>query len=86
MAALRAGIKTVLIPQDNERDLEEIDQTVRRALNFITVPHIDKILDTAIDFSARPVPESGESKQEEKTAAEIKTRKPSVTGGVPMTQ
>ncbi len=86
MAALRAGIKTVLIPQDNERDLEEIDQTVRLALNFITVPHIDKILDTALDFSARTVPEGGETKPEEKPASELKTRKPSVTGGVPMTQ
>ncbi|MBR6259808.1 MAG: endopeptidase La [Oscillospiraceae bacterium] len=86
MAALRAGIKTVLIPQDNERDLEEIDQTVRRALNFITVPHIDKILDTAIDFSARTVPDGGESKQEEKSVSEVKPRIPTVSGGVPMTQ
>ena len=37
MAALRNGIHTVLIPQDNEADLEEIDQTVRSALHFIPV-------------------------------------------------
>ena len=51
MAALRAGIKTVIIPAENEADLEEIDQTVRRALNFITTDHIDNILDVALDFS-----------------------------------
>ena len=51
MAAMRAGIKTVIIPADNESDLEEIDQTVRRALNFITVEDIDGALDVALDFS-----------------------------------
>ena len=34
MAALRNGINTVIFPQDNEKDLEEIDQTVRAALQF----------------------------------------------------
>lgn len=57
MAALRSGVKTVIIPADNESDLEEIDQTVRRALNFVSAEHIDKILDIALDFSTvvRPV-------------------------------
>ena len=36
MAALRHGIRTVIIPKENERDLEEIDQSVRRQLNFIS--------------------------------------------------
>ena len=52
MAALRAGIKTVLIPAENEPDLEEIDQVVRGELNFITTDNIDDILDVALDFSA----------------------------------
>ena len=51
MAALRSGIKTVIIPADNEPDLDEIDQTVRSELNFITADNIDSILDIAIDFS-----------------------------------
>jgi len=53
MAALRAGAKTVIIPTENERDLEEIDQTVRRALNFVSARHIDNILDTALDLDNR---------------------------------
>jgi len=51
MAAMRAGIRTVIIPADNEPDLEEIDQVVRNSLNFITTDNIDSILDIAIDFS-----------------------------------
>ncbi|MCD8129204.1 MAG: endopeptidase La [Oscillospiraceae bacterium] len=48
MAALRAGIHTVIIPSENARDLEEIDPTVRQALNFISTDHVDKILNVAL--------------------------------------
>ena len=50
MAALRHGIKTVIIPEANAKDLEEIDQTVRKALNFLTVSHVDTVLEAALDF------------------------------------
>ena len=49
MAALRHGITTVIIPKDNERDLEEIDPTVRKALNFITAQSADTVLNTALN-------------------------------------
>lgn len=49
MAALRHGIRTVIIPKDNERDLEEIDQTVRRQLNFISAATVDTVLDAALN-------------------------------------
>lgn len=52
MAALRAGVKTVIIPAGNESDLEEIDQTVRRALHFVTASHIDNVINVALDFSS----------------------------------
>jgi ATP-dependent Lon protease len=52
MAALRSGVKTVIIPSENEPDLDEIDQTVRRALNFVTADHVDNVLDIALDFSS----------------------------------
>ena len=45
MAAKRYGIRTVLIPQDNVRDLEEIDQTVRAALRFVPVENVDQVFD-----------------------------------------
>ena len=43
MAAKRYGIHTVLIPKDNVRDLEEIDQTVRAALRFVPVETVDQV-------------------------------------------
>ena len=49
MAALRHGISTVIIPKDNERDLEQIDQTVRKSLNFITAQTVDTVLDAALN-------------------------------------
>ena len=49
MAALRAGVGTVIIPAGNEPDLEEIDQTVRRSLKFVTADHVDAILDVALN-------------------------------------
>ena len=48
MAAYRSGVRTVIIPSDNAPDLEEIDQTVRRGLNFVTTDHVDKVLDVAL--------------------------------------
>lgn len=48
MAALRNGVNTVIIPADNEADLKEIDPLVRKALNFVTTDHVDKILDVAL--------------------------------------
>ncbi|MDD3165657.1 MAG: endopeptidase La [Oscillospiraceae bacterium] len=52
MAALRHGVHTVIIPAANEKDLQEIDQEVRSALNFITVKYADAVLHTALNFSA----------------------------------
>ena len=48
MAAYRNGVRTVIIPSDNAPDLEEIDQTVRSGLNFVTTDHVDKVLDIAL--------------------------------------
>ena len=48
MAALRHGIRTVIIPVDNEKDLQQIDPVVRNALNFISVESIDTVLDAAL--------------------------------------
>ena len=65
MAAFRNGIKTVLIPTDNEKDLEEIDQTVRAALQFILVERADQVLAHAL----LPVSRAEEAAGEEQPAA-----------------
>ena len=67
MAALRHGVKTVIIPAANEKDLEEIDQTVRKALNFILVDHVDAVIDAALVLPAS-----------ENTSMQSKNRKPPV--------
>ena len=56
MAALRNGVRTVIIPADNEKDLEEIDQTVRAALQFVTVERADQVL----AYALTPAPEQEE--------------------------
>lgn len=59
MAALRNNIKTVILPSDNENDLDEIDPTVRNALNFITASHIDSILHIVLDMPYSKFPQIG---------------------------
>ena len=48
LAAHRAGIKTMILPVDNKKDLAEIPGNVRRRLEFILVEHIDQILERAL--------------------------------------
>jgi ATP-dependent Lon protease len=48
LAAHRAGIKTILIPKDNEKDVEEIPQQVLKAVTIIKVEHMDDVLRKAL--------------------------------------
>lgn len=54
MAAYRAGIRTVVIPKENESDLQDIEPVVREKLQFVTASHMDTVMETAIDFTRRP--------------------------------
>ncbi len=48
LAALRGGIETVLIPQENEKDLAEIPKNIREGLKIIPVAHVDEVLRLAL--------------------------------------
>lgn len=48
LAAHRAGLKTIIIPKDNEKDLEDIPESVKKDLEFILVDHLDKVLEKAL--------------------------------------
>ena len=48
LAALRAGITTVFIPRDNEKDLVEIEATVKKGLKIIPVGHVDEVISQAL--------------------------------------
>jgi ATP-dependent Lon protease len=65
IAAHRAGLKTVIIPKENKKDLEDVPKEVLKDLNFIPVSHMDEVLDVALtkappritrsEFHERPV-------------------------------
>ena len=49
LAAYRAGIRTIIIPEDNERDICEIDETIRNEIKFVSVSNVSKVLETALE-------------------------------------
>lgn len=57
MAALRAGIHEVLLPEDNVSDLAEMDPNVRNAVNFTAVSHMDQVLKKALRPAGEKVAE-----------------------------
>lgn len=54
LAALRGGIRTVLIPEGNRRDLADIPANVTRALTIVPVKWIDEVLDLALESPLEP--------------------------------
>ncbi len=48
LAAHRAGIETVILPEENRRDLDELPRNVRRQLRFVFVTHMDQVLEAAL--------------------------------------
>jgi ATP-dependent Lon protease len=55
IAAHRADIKTVILPKDNKKDLEDIPQYVLKDLNFVFVDHMDEVLKVALAFPKKKV-------------------------------
>ena len=55
LAALRGGIVTVLIPQENEKDLAEIPANIRDGLKIIPVSHVDEVLALALAQPMSPI-------------------------------
>ena len=73
LAALRGGIKTVLIPQDNARDLPDIPDNVKEGLTIIPVTHVSEVLEHAL--VRKPVPiEWDEAAEEAAAAAALKAQ------------
>ncbi|MBO9575174.1 MAG: endopeptidase La [Sphingobium sp.] len=55
LAALRGGIKTVLIPQENEKDLAEIPANIKEGLEIVPVSHVDEVLARALTGPLTPI-------------------------------
>ena len=83
MAAFRNGIKTVIIPADNAKDLEEIDQTVRGALQFILVERADQVLSAALLRPACPPEEETASPGQGQHSPLPELMPPGAAGPVP---
>jgi len=50
LAAHRAGVKKIILPADNEKDLEEIPQDIRTQLTFVLVKHMDEVLQEVLNI------------------------------------
>src|SRR5678809_1463417 len=61
LAAHRGGIKTVLIPDENVKDLTEIPDNVKNKLEIVPVKWIDKVLELALERQPDPLPEPDEA-------------------------
>ncbi|MEO6856154.1 MAG: S16 family serine protease, partial [Rhodoferax sp.] len=57
LAALRGGIKTVLIPEENAKDLQDIPENVKNGLEIIPVKWIDQVLEVALERMPQPLPD-----------------------------
>ena len=68
LAAHRGGIKTVLIPEENVKDLQEIPENVKSAIEIVPVKWIDKVLEIALERMPQPLPDD-EPKVEAKPEA-----------------
>src|SRR5699024_7853246 len=47
-SAHRAGLTTIIIPEDNKRDIDDIPESIRHDLTFIPVNHMDQVLESAL--------------------------------------
>jgi ATP-dependent Lon protease len=61
LAAHRGGIKTVLIPEENVKDLVEIPDNIKNKLDIVPVKWIDKVLEVALERQPEPMPEHDDS-------------------------
>jgi ATP-dependent Lon protease len=78
LAALRAGIKTVIMPRQNQKDLDEIPPYIRRRVNYLFVKDMDEILKKAL------VPEKAQPKAAEKEPDGKKGRSESAPLSLPV--
>ena len=75
LAALRGGIKTAIIPDENEKDLKEIPQNVKDGLKIIPVKHVEEVLKIALVSDLNPIEwaEIDQIKNQEKTDTSIES-------------
>ena len=63
LAAHRGGIKTVMIPEENVKDLQDIPENVKNQLEIVPVKWIDRVLEVALETMPQPLPEEEPAKE-----------------------
>lgn len=58
LAALRGGLKKVLIPKENEKDLMDIPEVVKKGLTIVPVDHVSQVIEHALSRKPKPLPKS----------------------------
>jgi ATP-dependent Lon protease len=87
LAALRGGLKTALIPKENEKDLEELPENLKRDLTIVPVSTVDEVLEKALVNPLVPIlkeVDDGDDKDKEKDKA-IAAVKPGKADDEPLT-
>ena len=74
LAAHRGGIRTVIIPKENEKDLREIPENIQENLEIISVEWIDEVLDVALESKPEPLVGEIVSKDEAQIKKDSKSR------------
>ena len=91
LAALRSGITTVFIPKDNEKDLADIPDNVKKGLKIIPVAHVDDVIARALsrkpepiewEEPAEPIAPAVDVHSSASLAALARTSRPGATGGM----
>ena len=77
LAALRGGIKTVFIPEENEKDLAELPENVKTGLEIIPVKHVSEVLEMALIGKPEPIEWDEEA---EEAAAALRANEDKATG------
>jgi ATP-dependent Lon protease len=78
LAAHRGGIKTVLIPHENEKDLEEIPNNIKGKLEILPVKWIDEVLEKALVHSPISIPQKDAEKTKKSSLESIQNREDTI--------
>ncbi|HET9206293.1 MAG TPA: endopeptidase La [Burkholderiaceae bacterium] len=81
LAAHRGGIKTVMIPEENVKDLQDIPENVKNQLEIVPVKWIDRVLEVALTSAPQPLPDEEVAKVDP-AAAKTDVPKPALGGEV----
>jgi ATP-dependent Lon protease len=73
LAANRNGLKTVILPKGNERDLDDVPDEIKQAMKFVFADTVDEVIDFALDADRSSKKSPAVSKKKKNTSRKTKT-------------